>query len=525
MRFWKPSTRDPSAFKCPSFNELRPRRDKFDFLRLHVKDVAACVNLIKLRVLRMSVDTRVKLEHVLRWVEDYNFYVDNFVFPPLTLHPLKSISESDFKLMEKFGKFVSATPICAVKAFCVPEWAQERKRPIFWPDINAAIMRVLLMKGLLPLKSKVRQNVFSSRYSVQFDFASWYDQMGLSIKVATLFGVTADKCLASLPMGFRPSAEVAQMVSTAIADIELPEGVNVTIYIDNIRFGGPSEEAVVKAAKEFLVRAASVGAVLNSQVIAVESNEDFLGEHYDLKKKTRSLTSKTLEKLKVARELLSTEILSFRQVAAIFGLLCFVSDVLNIPMCKYFKSLSAHRRLMSLVQEEKWDAPAPPLEPEVTDEVLEWLSLAEVNAPTPVITQTNKDLVPDVTIYVDASEHGWGAVAVSQSCVKHYGAAWSSEDRQLFNLGQSTVAEPLAVKRAASAIVSTNFKHVAVFSDHIGLVFAGNKKYGKSENYNNMCDFLFQRFPNTDFSFNFIPGVENVLADDISRGRFYFFKQ
>lgn len=473
----------------------------------------------------MTSDTRVKLEHVLRWVEDFDFYVKYFVFPQLKLHKIKSVSDKDFQLLQQYKKFVEATPVCAVKAFCVPEWTVDRKRPIFWPDFNAAIDKCLLMKGLIPLKSQVRANATSSRYSVQFDFASWYDQIGLAPKVSTIFGVTSGLCLASLPMGFRPSAEVAQMVSTAIAGMELPEGVNVTIYIDNIRFGGPTEEPVVKAAKEFLRRAASVGACLNSQVIAVETNEDFLGEHYDLINKSRSLTTKTVEKLKVARNILSEESLSFRQVAAIFGLLYYASEVLNIPMCKFFRSLATHRHLMSLVVNDNWDAPAPHLPPEVTDELIVWIDIAAKNTPTEIITESNKHLPPDVTVFVDASEYGWGAVSISESCVKHYGGVWSADDRSKFNLSLSTVAEPLAVQRALSAIVSTNFKHVAVFSDHMGLVFAGNKKYGKSQNYNAMCDFLHSRFPNTDFSFNFIPGEKNVLADGISRGKIQFFNE
>jgi len=379
------------------------------------------------------------------------------------------------------------------------------------------------LQGIIPLKATVRGNAQESRYSAQFDFRSWYDQIGLAREISALFGVSADKCLASLPMGFRPSAEVAQMVSSAISDIELPDGVNVTVYIDNVRFGGPTADAVFEASKKFVRRAAEVGAQLNSSVIEIQSSEDFLGEHYDMKNKTRRLTQKSVDKLVVAMELLSQPQLTYRQVAAIFGLLYFVSDVLNLPMSKFFKSLSAHRSMMSLVPDSQWDAVAPALAPEVTDELLKWIALARVNTPTSIVNRDFSALPPEITIYVDASAFGWGAVCFSGSSVKYAGGAWSAEDRASFNLNQSTVAEPLAVKKAVLAFVSTRFKHVRIFSDHIGLVFAGNKKYGKSADYNSLCAFLQEYFPETDFSFNFIPGEKNVLADDISRGRFLFY--
>lgn len=504
-------------------NDLLPRKRAFDHLDLHVKDVAASVNLSKLRCLLMSADTKKKLKLVLRWVEDINFYHKHVGLPKLQIHKVSGMSAKDFKLLEAFGKFVSISPKCGVISFCVPEWVLQRRRPIFWPDINRGIDRNLLMRGIIPLKATVRSNAQGSRYSAQFDFRSWYDQIGLAREISALFGVSADKCLASLPMGFRPSAEVAQMVSTAIADFELPDGVNVTIYIDNVRFGGPTAEAVFEASKKFVRRAAEVGAQLNSSVIEIQTTEDFLGEHYDLKNKTRSLTRKSVEKLEVAKDLLSQPELSYRQVAAIFGLLYFVSDVLNLPMSKFFKSLSAHRYMMSLVPDSQWDAGAPALAPEVTDELLDWIALAMGNTPAPIVNRDLSVLPPDVTIYVDASAFGWGAVCFSGSSVKYAGGAWSEDDRERFNLNQSTVAEPLAVKKAVLAFVSTNFKHVRIFSDHIGLVFAGNKKYGKSADYNSLCAFIREYFPETDFSFNFIPGAENVLADDISRGRFQFY--
>jgi len=202
-------------------------RAPYDHLRLHVKPVAGSVNYTLLRTLTMSTTSRANLEKSLKWVEDATFY-KQFNLPPFRRYPAR-FSEEDTQALISAHKFVDADPRCSVKGFCVPEWDRERKRPIFWPDINEAIDKSLLIPGIIPLKPAVRKASSLSNWSVQFDFASWYDQLPLGSGVPSFFSFDGRKCLASLPMGFRPSADVAQSVTAAIADFPLPEGVNVTV--------------------------------------------------------------------------------------------------------------------------------------------------------------------------------------------------------------------------------------------------------------------------------------------------------
>lgn len=485
---------------------------KFDHLPLHVKPVAGSVNYDAVLALPQCARGKDNLTRVLRWVRDRSFY-DRITLPAFRrYHP--RFSTDDLTKLRQANKFTFSRPRCGVKAFCVPEWSKERRRPIFWPDLNESIPKDMLMKGIIPLRDEVRQKVSDSRWSVQFDFASWYDQLPLAADISPLFSVNGTTCLSSLPMGFRPSAEVAQIVSAAITDFPLPKGVNVIVYIDNVRFGGSNKEGVREAAKTFVKRCKTVGAILNEYSIEPVQQEDFLGEHYDLVKQTRTLTTKTLEKAALAKDLIKENNMTYRQLAAVFGLLFFCSDVLRADISSFFVALRAFRRRMSEVS--KWDSLASPLCAKETSNLQEWLRIVTTNAPTPIWTDRSHE--PDITIYCDASSYGWGAVSTSKTGVQQASGQWSDSDRSKHDTQHSSRAEPLAVQRAALALVSTGFKKVQIFSDHQGLIYAGNARYGKSEAYNDMCRFLKKCFPQTLFEFKFVPGVENTIADGLSRG-------
>ena len=324
---------DPSPLSCPPLHDIVSRTEDNE-LPLHVKPVSGSVDYAALRSLPTTSDKlQAQLDHVLNWVENPSWY-DQFALPSFRRYKSR-LSEEDLDLLHKAGKFTQTKPRCGVKAFAVPERSKHRRRPIFWPDINKAIDKSILLKGYIPLKRDIRKKVFDSSWSIQFDFASWYDQLPLKGDIPRLFSVNGKTCLSSLPMGFRPSAEVAHTISETIADFPLPDGVTVVVYIDNVRFGGSDKAKVVKAAKEFISRADTVGAILNERNLTPRRAEDFLGEHFNLTKKTRRLTKKTLEKIDAAYSALDDP-LSFRQVAAIFGLLFFCSEALQLKLSKVF---------------------------------------------------------------------------------------------------------------------------------------------------------------------------------------------
>lgn len=315
-------------------------------------------------------------------------------------------------------------------------------------------------------------------------------------------------------MGFRPAVEVAQAITLMLVDFKLPEGVRSSSYIDNVRFVGPSKKSVEEAGRTFTDRCQQVGAIIGSSSKATQT-DDFLGERYDYKKATRKITTKTIDKLKYARELiLKSAPLSFRQLAAIFGLVFYASSVLDLKLSPFYSSLSFYRAQMSQVT--TWEDQSLPMPPKERQQTINWIASLLNNKPVPTVKESPSE--PELTLYVDASEYGWGCVSIGKSSTRTYAGTWSKEDRDYNKVESSVTSEPLGAYRAIRCTVSTSMKAVRVYTDHTGLVYAGKRGYGKAYTYNHLLQKLSEEYRNTIFLFEYIKGSHNP-ADAYSRGK------
>lgn len=313
-------------------------------------------------------------------------------------------------------------------------------------------------------------------------------------------------------MGFRPAVEVAQAISTAIADFP-HEGVEKTVYIDNIRFVG-DKLAVEKAAETFKKRCEDVHAIIGDETEA-QQQDDFLGENYNYTAKTRKLTDKMVEKLVFMKQQLSEcRALTYRQVAAFYGVLFYTSNVLRQSLAPYYNSLRWYRVTMSQIT--GWEDFCSLPQPDVKAEILKWIQITIDNEAVGMSDPKSLPF-PDLTLYVDASNYGWACMSQSAFATKTLQGKWTARDRESFDVASSVVAEPLGVLRAVHGLIPKTAKTVKIFSDHIGLVFAGNKGYGKGETYNQMILQLQREYPNTTFIFEHIAGAINPV-DKASRG-------
>eukprot|EP00744_Colponema_vietnamica_P006419 GILI01009333.1.p1 GENE.GILI01009333.1~~GILI01009333.1.p1 ORF type:complete len:799 (-),score=70.37 GILI01009333.1:23-2419(-) len=506
--------KDPNVNFCPSFNDLRPRNKsaQYDHLKIHAHDgVCSALDVPALKLMSGQPSTMSHLLEAIRWTEDPNKY--NFQLPPLQIHPTR-LTPTDINRLNDVGKFVFAQGLCGLQSFGVPELAKERRRAIMWPDINASISKDMLQDPKIPMKAPIREQVKKNSWSMQFDFKSWFDQIPLSQQISKFFAFDTNWCLGQLPMGFRPAVEVAQAITLLLIDFTYPPGVEAAAYIDNVRFVGPTKTAVAAAGDEFVRRCASVNAIIGSS--SEPSQEDtFLGESYNYRRATRANSKKTLEKLTYVKESLNKSApLTYRQIAAIFGLLFFASDVAATRLAQHFNSLTFYRR--SMTQVKKWSAVGPTFPEEVRLEVVHWIDRLLINTPVPA----SKPPPPptDLEIYVDASDYGWGCVSFHNNIPKVCARPWSASDREVANVSSSVTSEPLGALRAVLATVSTSMRRVVIHTDHTGLVYAGNRGYGKAKTYNEALVQLQKFFPTTDFVFQYIPGPQNP-ADPYSRGQ------
>lgn len=470
----------------------------------------------KLLSLPYSETQKVTLKRALRWTCDPEHYTQfNNVLPPFRRYKTRLLKE-DLKILYRSKKLLKIRPRCSVRSFFVVEWGKKRRRPIFWPDLNEAIKKDNLDKSTIPLKRDVRKNGTNGNWSLQYDFVGWYDQLPLHKEISKFFAIDSKRCLQTLPMGFRPACEVAQTISESLANYNLPEGVSVDIYIDNIRFVGDRENVII-AGKRFLERCAIVGAKVDNVNSVPTQEDEFLGERYNYVDKTRCLTNKTLEKLKFVRECLSSQAtFSNRQVAGIFGLLFFSAEVLQKPLCQLFHLMKWYRQKMREV-ESHWNAQTC-IECSIRTDISNWIDLLLENIPVPLYdSRDDAEYEADLTLTVDACETGWGCVATTEHSTQYYGSRWSENDHEHHNLFSSVSSEPLGMWRSVVSTVSTTMKKVIIYTDHLPLVFAMKRGVAKADSYNILMCKLKETYKDVKFEVRFISGEKNVIADFLSR--------
>lgn len=503
----------------PSWSALKNYTpDAADF-PLHHKDDSfiATVSYNRLKSLPTKTDRKTDLLRALNWVCNPEHYTQFSKRLPRFRRYKTRLFKEDVKILYASKKLFKIRPRNSVRSFFVVEWHKKRRRPIFWPDINEAIGKKDLAPSTIPLKKTIRRNCLSGQWAVQFDFVGWYDQLPLHRDISKYFAFDGKYCLRTLPMGFRPACEVAQAISLALADFSLPEGVSVDVYIDNIRFVG-DKDRVMEAGRNFVDRCKKVGAILDCTTPCPKQEDDFLGEHYDYVKRTRKLTTKTLDKLRfVHSDLLCRDSLSNRQVAAVFGLLFFSADVLALPLCHLHSITKWYRKKMSDVKDQ-WDATIvfPSL---VRDEILQWVDKMLQNEAVP-ICPPNDELPTDLTLMVDACDIGWGCVSSTDSGTQLFSGKWTAEDQKKHQLDCGSVAtEPLGAWRSiVQCVAPTLHKKVVVYTDHLPLVWATQRGYAHADSYNELICRLRHYYPDVKFEFRFIPGAQNITADGLSRG-------
>ena len=411
------------------------------------------------------------------------------------------------------------TVIAYCNAFEAFEEREEgnRLRPIMEPLINDLFSKspedLLFTTTKYTSKDSIRRGVLRHDYACQFDFSAWFDQIPLHEDIRKFFGVKCgaeERTLAVIPMGYRPSCEIAEAVTDAISNLTLvlQEPHTQSTCVDNVLYQADTPQVVEQAARLFLARCAHTGARVKDPLVKVVTSYDFIGEHYDHERKTRALTVKTALKCEYAAYVtLHRQHFTLRQVMALVGLLLYAASTLRLVVGHYHEVLRFLGRAATGGLDEKLFLPR-----EVRHQMHAWASLGATNAPCPVHHGTRET---DITVFTDASALGWGAISIdSTGAMMQLSKRWTLHEMIAWNLGSSVDAEPLAVTNAVAALVTTRMRKVVIYTDHLPLVFVAAKTFGRAKAYSRMCTF----FANYDVEFEvrFIAGSMNP-ADVLSR--------
>ena len=492
-------------------------------LPLHVKEVMHAISIDRLRT--MAQDCPPPLRELamdaFRWLDD----TSRFPPPSPTARAACStkikLAKADVEAMLEKGKLQllpSNGRERGARIFAVTESEKGRRRPIFEPHANDDFEATPTVA--FEAAHARHRTIAKYRFAIQYDFASFYDQFGISDDVARLLACPYGQMAlapATLPMGFRPSCQVAQAATWILTENLFESNGEVMSYIDNVLLLSNDIAELKRASQLFVARCDEVGAILNPVAgpdDIVETVFDFLGTRYDLVQCQRSNTQKTLTKLEMARRALTTGAkLSRRNLAAIFGIALFASRVSDFSMATVFWPMRLFRDLASTTHWDEWDCPAPHIEERTKASLVWWLTQLSTNRPTPIVPPSHGPV--DAHIFTDASGEGWGAVCCTDTGVQTAAGKWPPA---ISAYQQSSTAEPRAAICALARFVCPTWRHVVVVTDHQPLVFAGAKGHAHSYEYNRVLEWAGRSFPRARFVFRFVEGLANP-ADEPSRGK------
>jgi hypothetical protein len=511
----------------PSWAVLTGRHysaSRLSSLPLHIKPHAiGTLDMDAVMRLPMTTEKKDALAHALRWVTpSWCYQLIHEQLSSIQRKPRVSLTSATLKTLFDVRKLVRDTvpPV----AFCNANLREEEKedgsraRPLFEPLINDIIKQDprLVTTTRYTTRDETRCEVLRTRGGRQFDFAAWFDQIKLHAAIRKYFGVGVD-CLPLIPMGYRPSCEVAEATTEAIADVQVPD-VGTGYCVDNVLFTG-EEDATELARQRFLARANSTGAVIKDPAGTFTTSYSFLGETYNHVEKTRALTTKTAAKCRYIVAILRYKRrFTLRQLAAIIGVLLFAADVLRITIgnyhfvMRYYATMvmQAKRNDATTLAQAYGQSICPPRD--ILKSISTWAAVGATNTPVDVWRVSEHRL----TLYTDASATGWGAVSITtRGDLLEVGRQWTREEHATWNMFSSVAAEAVALWNAVCYFVANERQKVIVFTDHAPLVFISGKTFGKAFSYSWLMARL-ATFNLVEFEIRHVAGVINP-ADRLSR--------
>lgn len=513
---------DEWKLKNPDQTPPDPSRPKE--LPLHRKKVIASLRYEKLlkAVKKHAPHLYEKLANAYRWLFDPTLYESVLGNVPSNDRPRESnvrLQADDIEAWLQDGKIeeFQGEPRSFVNIFDVIELFKLRRRGICEPYINDFIFASMLAGIKLPTRAEVRKFLHKQPSATPLDAAAFYDQFPLAPEVQPFFVFNFNGknfALKVLPMGFRPAADIAHL--TAEAMLAITGQKHALAYIDNFLFTGPEQEADVK---RFLKASQEYGLIINessdynwSPTLQMKSLE-FIGEQYDLTLGKKCSTPKTITKITRAKEIVSSYhgLLSASTIAAVFGILIFASPSHDIPLSDMFPAMRYLSHLGRVTTD--WSQPAPPIDSNTLNTTRNWIERIINNPQTDLFTELPRE--HEIEIQVDASSWGWGALIIHQSgAIKTLQNEWPAD----FNASSSSIAEPMAAWLAIASAVTKTTRSILLRTDHMNLVYAINRKHSLTASYNEFLRKVRNAFPELHIIVEHIAGINNVIADKLSRG-------
>ena len=523
-----------SGFAVPKWHELgvRPSVDTTGYI-LHCKDIPF---LSQERLLELPVEDphlRESLRRLLGWTNDAGRY-ECAATEELETATL-SMADINLQLQRRKIRRQHAN-LGTCKPLRTPEHAKKRWRPLQWPKLANQVTSRHSNVDFTPYQKR-HAAILKGAWTIDLDWSAFYDQFELSPEVSQYFSFRARDSrvysMCVLPMGLKHSVSVAHTATLVLLDFG--PSCYCEAYIDNVRLVDDDKECVVEDAAKLACRCAAAGVTVNEidvtqlqglsgELMMVRARElvrpllkqkgEWLGESYDYEKKLLDIAPKTREKV---ASCMSAKRPTFRTFAAAAGILQYASRTLGIQLAKYYAARRAISAVAWLLEGHVhlWDVELPEFCPSVLQSFRSW-QLGVLRAKPRLVTEGEP---PSLVIIVDASDSGWGAIAIDDMGRDlFHGSEWTTSDRRCFDTKLSVRAEPEGIYRACCRFIRWGRdKVVHIATDSMASKGAVSKGQSLSYWMNHVCWRLQSTFPGVTFTIQHIAGATNP-ADAISRG-------
>jgi len=517
--------------------------------QLHIKETSR-VDWQAVQSMALGTPLQQAVEKARSWCTSEQWYG-----PPLNVEPRK-IPSAGFTA-DQVRQLLRADKIRPhhgpvrgfVKAFTVAQHAKRRLRVIAEPAMNQTVEREHMYQLAYPSRLERRARARGAKFSVEFDFAAYFDQFQLAEDVMPRFVLRSREevdghrlfALTRMPMGASFAPGAAQAVTSALVyPLVDMSGVRVDTMIDNVRIVADSKAAFVRAVRTFFQRVRAARITLNDaaeweglsddamacRCAVTEAPRVFLGEKYV--GDTVANSDAAVEKLTAAldRYVKRTDPedpearqYSHRNFASFVGLMLFMAHTVNVPLTKLHTLLRAYGAIISGTND--WDATCVISSEAVERQVLNLAAFLIRNEPVPlpVLRPPEPELdAYDVAIEVDASLAAWGAVVRFNKS----GRTVTLQQRWSTPVSHSAHAEPRAGRRAvlwARAQPGFANARIAVVTDHVAMATGQRRWYASYGGFSTsffLNSFFEELYDHGGGEVFHIDGVRNG-ADQLSR--------
>ena len=398
------------------------------------------------------------------------------------------------------------------KGFVVPKPGKKGRLVVNYAPLNQHLQCPhFKMEGW----REVRALADKDGWMAKVDLGSAYYQIPLA-KTAQQYLVFRANGKLWVPCGMPFGINLAPLTFTKVMKAAIRKireaGIKTVVYLDDILILAATEEECRSAIQKTRSTLEEMGFMINLEksVLKPKKKVEFLGFQIDMEKGTIEIPQTKKDKIfSLIKELKREKEISLKKAASILGVIKATAQALQGVHLQLFKT---QRWLANEVKKQGWNGKA-----QITQELRQEMQVIREELKH---NKASKIFEPNesVLITTDASGEGWGAwlSAGNEQEIRESHGEFPEEMKKGHSTKKELFAVLMALKTFSEQIIG---KSVTLRSDCQTVVADINRRRVGSKKLLKIAKEIIQHCEkvNASIKATYIPGVENILADALSR--------